>query len=56
VEHVSIYITCKDVDIDVCHAHVAIIASLNEGIAKLNAQIKTCNEELEKLNSLGESI
>jgi hypothetical protein len=49
VEHVSICIRCKDVDIDACHAHVAIIARLNKEIAKLNAQVKTCNEELEKV-------
>jgi hypothetical protein len=49
IEHVSICIRCKDVDIDACHAHVFIIASLNEDIAKLNAQIKTCNEELNKV-------
>jgi hypothetical protein len=40
VEHVSVCINCKDIDIDACHVHVAIIASLNKDIAKLNAQIK----------------
>jgi hypothetical protein len=49
VERVFIDIRCKDVDIDACYAHVAIIASSNEDIAKLNAQIKSCNKEIEKV-------
>jgi hypothetical protein len=45
-EHVSIYTICRDVDIDSC---IANIARLNEESAKLIAQAKTCNNELEKL-------
>jgi hypothetical protein len=48
--HVSICTRCKDVDIDVYHSHVATIASSNEDIVKLNGRIKTCSDELEKIN------
>jgi hypothetical protein len=48
-EHVDICTRCKDFDINTCHAHVSTIASLNGDIAKLNAQLKTCNDELEKI-------
>jgi hypothetical protein len=37
---------CKDVDVDSCITNVAKIASLNDHIGKLNAQAKTCNNEL----------
>jgi hypothetical protein len=46
---VSICTRCEEVDIDACHAHVATIASLNEDSAKLNAESKACNYELEKI-------
>jgi hypothetical protein len=49
VEHVYICVRCKYFDIDACHAHFSTIVSLNDDITKLNAQLKTCNDELEKL-------
>jgi hypothetical protein len=49
LEHVSIFTRCKDVDIYAYHSHVAIIAGLNDETAKLNAQTKICNDELEKI-------
>jgi hypothetical protein len=33
----------------VLDAHVSTIASLNDDVTKLNAQLKTCNDELEKI-------
>jgi hypothetical protein len=47
LEHVSICNRCKDVDS--CIENVAIITNLNDNIAKLNAQIKISNDELEKI-------
>jgi hypothetical protein len=35
--------------VDACISNIALIASLNDEIAKLNAQAKTCNDELEKI-------
>jgi hypothetical protein len=42
LEHVSIYTRCKDHDFDVCIYHVSSIAKLNDEIARLNDQLKTC--------------
>jgi hypothetical protein len=49
LEHVSICNRCKDVYVDSCVANVANIASLNDKIAKLNAQVKICNDVLKRL-------
>jgi hypothetical protein len=49
IEHVTICTRRKDVDVDAFHSNVAIIASLNDKIAKLNAQVKICNDELENV-------
>jgi hypothetical protein len=49
MEHVSICIRCKDVDVDSCIANIAKIAGLNEQIAKLNVQAKIFKYELEKI-------
>jgi hypothetical protein len=46
VEHVVICNRCKDVDID---EHVITIAKLNNEVASLNAQLKTCKDDFEKL-------
>jgi uncharacterized protein YkvS len=46
VEHVVICNRCKDVDID---EHVITIAKLNNEVASLNAQLKTCKDDYEKL-------
>jgi hypothetical protein len=49
MEHVSICNRCKDVDIDACNTHVATILKLNNDVANLNAQLKTCKSENDKI-------
>jgi hypothetical protein len=49
LEHVSICNRCKDVDIDACIDHASTIIKLNDDIAKLHAQLKTCKDECEKI-------
>jgi hypothetical protein len=46
VEHVVICNRCKDVDFD---EHVTTIAKLNNEVASLNAQLKTCKDDYHKL-------
>jgi hypothetical protein len=46
VEHVIICNRCKDVDFD---EHAATIAKLNNDVANLNDQLKTCKTDYEKL-------
>jgi hypothetical protein len=46
VEHVVICNKCKDVDFD---EHAATIAKLNNDVASLNDQLKTCKNDYEKL-------
>jgi hypothetical protein len=46
VDHVVICNRCKDVDFD---EHATSIAKLNKEIASLNAQLKTCKDDYEKL-------
>jgi hypothetical protein len=46
VEHVVICNRCKDVNID---EHVVTIAKLNNEVASLNAQLKTCKVDFDKL-------
>ena len=53
VEHVVICNRCKDFDIDACDEHLASITKLNNEVANLNAQLKTCKVEFDKLNLLG---
>jgi hypothetical protein len=48
LEHVSICNRCKDFDIDACNDHISMISKLNDDIAKLHAQLKTCKDECEK--------
>ena len=48
VEHVSICNRCKDFDVDACDEHLMSITKLNDEVARLNAQLKTC-----KINSIG---
>jgi hypothetical protein len=55
LEHVSICTRCKDHDIDACVDHVSVIAKLNDEIAQLNVQLKTCKNEVEKVSLLGMS-
>jgi hypothetical protein len=49
VEHVSICNRCKDFDIDAFNAHSSTILKLNNDVANLNAQIKTCKSENDKI-------
>jgi hypothetical protein len=49
LEHASICNRCKDFDIDACNDHVSMISKLNDYIAKLHAQLKTCKDECEKI-------
>jgi hypothetical protein len=49
VEHVIICNRCKDFDIDVCNEHLASITKLNDEVASLNAQLKTCKNNFDKL-------
>jgi hypothetical protein len=49
VEHVSICNRCKDFDVDACNNHAFSISKLNDEIVNLNAQLRTCKNECEKL-------
>jgi hypothetical protein len=49
VEHVVICNRCKDFDIDACDDHLASISKLNDEVESLNAQLKTCKIDFDKL-------
>jgi hypothetical protein len=49
VEHVVICNRCKDIDVDACDEHIASITKLNNEVARLNAQLKTCKIDFDKL-------
>jgi hypothetical protein len=49
IEHVVICNRCKDFDIDACNEHVSTILNLNNDVASLNAQLKACKDNYEKL-------
>jgi hypothetical protein len=49
VDHVIICSRCKDFDIDACDEHLTSIAKLNNEAASLNAQLKTCKVDYDKL-------
>jgi hypothetical protein len=49
VEHVVICNRCKDFDIDACDDHLASISKLNDEVASINAQLKTCKIDFDKL-------
>jgi hypothetical protein len=49
VEHVSICNRCKDFDVDACIEHLMSITKLNDEVASLNAQLKTCRVDFDKL-------
>jgi hypothetical protein len=49
VEHVSICNRCKDFDVDACVEHLTSITKLNGEVASLNAQLKTCKNDFDKL-------
>jgi hypothetical protein len=48
IEHV-VCNRCKDLDIDACDEHFASITKLNDEVASLNAQLKTCKIDFDKL-------
>jgi hypothetical protein len=49
VEHVSICNRCKDFDVDACNEHLMSITKLNDEVASLNAQLKTCKINFDQL-------
>jgi hypothetical protein len=49
VEHVVICNRCKDFNIDACGEHLISISKLNDEVASLNAQLKTCKSDFDKL-------
>jgi hypothetical protein len=49
VEHISICNRCKDFNIDACDEHLDSIAKLNDEVASLNAQLKTCKINFDQL-------
>jgi hypothetical protein len=48
VEHVSVCNRCNYFDIDACNTHASIIIKLNNDVANLNAQLKSCKSENDK--------
>jgi hypothetical protein len=53
VDHVSICNRCKKIDIDACNVHASTIIKLNNDVANLNAQFKTCKNDYENLKLTG---
>jgi hypothetical protein len=49
IEHVPICAKCKNHDLNACSNHASNVAKLNDEIAKLNVQLKTCKNEVEKV-------
>jgi hypothetical protein len=49
VEHVVICNRCKDFDVNACDKHATSIDKLNNEVASLNAQLKTCKDDYNKL-------
>jgi hypothetical protein len=49
VEHVVICNRCKDFNVDACNEHLISISKLNDEVASLNAQLKTCKSDFDKL-------
>jgi hypothetical protein len=49
IEHVVICNRCKDFDINACDEHLVSITTLNDEVASLNALLKTCKNDFDKL-------
>jgi hypothetical protein len=49
LEQVSICNRCKEFGIDACNTHASTILNLNDKVANLNAQLKICKNECEKI-------
>jgi hypothetical protein len=50
VENVVICNRCKNFNVDACDEHLISISKLNDEVASLNAQLKTCKSDFDKLN------
>jgi hypothetical protein len=48
-EYVVICNRCKDFDVNACNEHLIAITKLNDEVASLNAQLKTCKSDFDKL-------
>jgi hypothetical protein len=48
-KHVVICDRCKDFDVDACDEHLISITKLNDEVASLNAQLKTCKINFDQL-------
>jgi hypothetical protein len=48
-EHVVICDKCKDFNVDACDEHLISITKLNDKVASLNAQLKTCKINFDQL-------
>jgi hypothetical protein len=49
VEHVVICNRCKDFNVYACDEHLISISKLNDEVESLNAQLKTCKSDFDKL-------
>jgi hypothetical protein len=49
VEQVVICNRCKNFNVDACNEHLISISKLNYEVASLNAQLKTCKSDFDKL-------
>jgi hypothetical protein len=49
MEHVVICNRCKDFNVDACDEHLISISRLSDEVASLNAQLKTCKSDFDKL-------
>jgi hypothetical protein len=49
VENVVICNRCKDFNVDACDKHLIFISKLNDEVASLNDQLKTCKSDFDKL-------
>jgi hypothetical protein len=45
-EYVVVCNRCKDFDVNACNEHLIAITKLNDEVASLNAQLKTCKIDL----------
>ena len=49
VEHIVICNRCKDFNVDACVEHLTSISKLNDEVASLSVQLKTCKNDFDKL-------
>jgi hypothetical protein len=52
VDHVTICTSCRDVNVEAMHDHLALIKQQNDHIAQLNAKINEHDIEMKRLNLL----